>query len=145
MMIAAVASLIVSFPVMCAMARRPRALRPRALRPRALRREPAPRTFQPSGTVKRSCAMEQAVAVAVTAQDRLDEIAVIAADIFSVSAEQVTAAGSFIKDLGTDSLLTIELLTRLEKQYDIHIPDTEVPRMTNLHHTYEVAALCAGW
>jgi acyl carrier protein len=140
MMIAAVASLIVSFPVMCAMARRPR-----ALRPRALRREPAPRTFQPSGTVKRSCAMEQAVAVAVTAQDRLDEIAVIAADIFSVSAEQVTAAESFIKDLGTDSLLTIELLTRLEKQYDIHIPDTEVPRMTNLRHTYEVAALCAGW
>lgn len=78
-------------------------------------------------------------------QHRIGEIALIAADIFSVSAEQVTEAESFIKDLDTDSLLTIELLTSLEKHYGIHIPDTEVPRMTNLRHTYEVAALCAGW
>jgi acyl carrier protein len=83
--------------------------------------------------------------ITATEQRRVDQIAQIAADIFSVSAEQVAAAGSFITDLDTDSLLTIELLTSLEKRYDIHIPDSEVPRMGNLHDTYEVVARYAGW
>ena len=80
-----------------------------------------------------------------TEQDRTTEIAQIAADLFSVSAAEVTAARSFIDDLETDSLLAIDLLTRLENRYNIAIPDSDVLRMVNLHGTYEVVAEHAGW
>ena len=83
--------------------------------------------------------------IAVTEQDHLTEIAEIAADLFSVTAEEVAAAGSFIDDLETDSLLAVELLSKLEHRYSIRIPDSDVPRMTNLHGTYEVVAEHAGW
>jgi acyl carrier protein len=78
-------------------------------------------------------------------QDRLTEIAQIAADLFSVSAAEVTAARSFIDELETDSLLAIDLLTKLENRYNICIPDSDVLRMVNLHGTYEVVAEHAGW
>jgi acyl carrier protein len=80
-----------------------------------------------------------------TDRDHLAEIARIAADIFSVSAAEVAAAESFVRDLDTDSLLAIELLTRLEKHYGIYIPESEVERMVNLHDTYAIVADRAGW
>jgi acyl carrier protein len=78
-------------------------------------------------------------------QERLNEIAWLAADLFSVSAEEVLAAESFINDLGTDSLLTIDLITQLDKRYGIRIPDAAAERLVNLRSTYEVVAACAGW
>jgi acyl carrier protein len=83
--------------------------------------------------------------ITVTEQDHLTEIAEIAADLFSVTAEEVAAASSFIDDLETDSLLAVELLSKLEHRYSIRIPDSDVPRMANLHGTYEVVAEHAGW
>ncbi|MCJ1678500.1 acyl carrier protein [Streptomyces sp. APSN-46.1] len=76
---------------------------------------------------------------------RLAEIRDIAADLFSVEPEEVEAAESFVNDLDADSLLAIELLSQLEKLYDIHIPEGDVPRMVNLRATYELVAEIAGW
>ena len=134
MMIGAVSGLIVGLPTTCAIARHPR----------ALRREPSkPRPLSPSARHLEEHVMERNVIA--TERDRMGEIARMAADIFSVSAQQVATAESFVNDLETDSLLAIELLTRLEKCYDIHIPDSEVLQMVNLRDTYEVVAQCAGW
>jgi acyl carrier protein len=83
--------------------------------------------------------------IIATEQDRLDDIARIAADLFSVTAAEVAAAQSFIDDLGADSLLVIDLLTRLERNYDIRIPDSDMLRMVDLGSTYEVVAEHAGW
>jgi len=76
---------------------------------------------------------------------RLDEVALLAAELFSVSAEEVSRAESFAGDLGATSLLTIELLGRLERRYGIRIREPGFYRMTNLHRTYQVVAHAAGW
>ncbi|MGQ0838602.1 acyl carrier protein [Actinokineospora sp.] len=83
-------------------------------------------------------------AVAVST-DRLAEIAELAADLFSVSVEEVVGAESFIEDVEADSLLVIQLLVQLEKRYGVPIPDTELPRLVNLRATYELVAEYAGW
>ncbi|BBA96682.1 putative acyl carrier protein [Actinacidiphila reveromycinica] len=108
---------------------------------------PTTRTARVEVREKEECVMEQTATATGTATEelRLDEIAAMAADLFSVTAEEVAAAESFVDDLGTDSLLAIELLTHLEKRYDIRIAESESSRMTTLRDTYEVVAQAAGW
>ncbi|HEY8980277.1 MAG TPA: phosphopantetheine-binding protein [Streptomyces sp.] len=82
----------------------------------------------------------------LTGEDaRLREIAEIAADLFTVTPEEVIEAESFINDIGTDSLLAIELLCQLEKHFGVHIEESASARMTNLRGTYDVMAEIAGW
>lgn len=76
---------------------------------------------------------------------RLREIAEIAADLFTVTPEEVVTAESFIDDLGTDSLLAIELLCQLEKHFGMRIEEDASSRMTNLRNTYDVVSEIAGW
>ena len=47
----------------------------------------------------------------------------IVASQLGVSKEQITPETSFIKDLGADSLDTVELVMALEEAFDIEIPD----------------------
>ncbi|WNI18963.1 4'-phosphopantetheinyl transferase superfamily protein [Actinacidiphila sp. ITFR-21] len=111
--------------------------------PRRLDLPDPPDPHDPHDPHDKERAMEQTVTE--TEETRLDEIAAMAADLFSVSTEEVVAAESFLDDLGTDSLLAIELLTHLEKRYDIRIAESESSRMTSLRGTYEVVAEAAGW
>jgi len=76
---------------------------------------------------------------------RMREIAEIAADLFSATPDEVSAAESFVEDVEADSLLTIELLAQLEKRYAIAISENALPRMVNLRETYAVVAEYAGW
>ncbi|MBT2510612.1 acyl carrier protein [Streptomyces sp. ISL-98] len=89
--------------------------------------------------------MQQTASASGDTAARIAEIRDIAADIFSVEPEEVEAAESFVTDLDADSLLAIELLSQLEKKYDIHIPEGEVPRLVTLRATYEVVAEISGW
>ena len=78
-------------------------------------------------------------------EERLAEIADMIADLFSVSADEVRAATSFVDELGADSLLAIELLTQLEKRYQVVIPEEEMTQLINLETTFAVVACRAGW
>jgi acyl carrier protein len=78
-------------------------------------------------------------------QSGMDEIAAIAADLFCVTTEEVVDAESFVEDTGADSLLAIELLSRLEKRYGVTIPESSLIRIVNLRETYAVVAESAGW
>ncbi|WP_329619122.1 acyl carrier protein [Streptomyces sp. NBC_01255] len=77
--------------------------------------------------------------------DRLAELRDMAADIFTVEPEEVEGAGSFIEDLGADSLLAVELLSRIEQRYDVMIDVGDLEKMTDLRSTYKVVADAAGW
>jgi acyl carrier protein len=46
-----------------------------------------------------------------------------------VEPEKVTADASFIKDLGADSLDTVELIMDFEKAFDLTIEDSEAEKM----------------
>lgn len=47
----------------------------------------------------------------------------IVAEQLGVDKEKVTPETSFVNDLGTDSLDTVELVMELEEEFDITIPD----------------------
>ena len=46
-----------------------------------------------------------------------------------VDENQVDASASFIDDLGADSLDIVELIMDLEQEFNIEIPDEELPKV----------------
>ncbi|NEE29813.1 acyl carrier protein [Streptomyces sp. SID7982] len=77
--------------------------------------------------------------------DRMAELRDMAADIFTVEPEEVEQAASFADDLGADSLLAVELLSRIEQRYGVMIDAGDLEKMTDLPSTYKVVADAAGW
>ena len=52
-----------------------------------------------------------------------DRVIEIVAEQLGTDKEKVTRETSFVNDLGTDSLDTVELVMELEEEFDINIPD----------------------
>jgi len=50
-------------------------------------------------------------------------------DQLSVEPEKVTAAASFIEDLGADSLDIVELVMTMEEEFDLDIPDEDAEKI----------------
>lgn len=55
----------------------------------------------------------------------LAHIAAVIADQLAVDASVVTESASFIDDLGADSLDLLQLLTALEDEFSVFIPDED--------------------
>ena len=66
----------------------------------------------------------------------LEKIQELLADALSIPVEKVTADAKIVDDLGADSLDLVELLSRLEDEYGIIIPDEDVEKLTTV---WEVA------
>lgn len=56
----------------------------------------------------------------------------IIADKFSVDENEVTENAEFTKDLGADSLDTVELIMEFEKEFGITIPDDKAEGITTV-------------
>ena len=56
----------------------------------------------------------------------LEKIQEMLAEALNVPIEKVTPDAKIVEDLGADSLDVVELLSRLEDEYGIMIPDDEV-------------------
>lgn len=56
----------------------------------------------------------------------------IIVDKLSVDENEVTPAAEFSKDLGADSLDTVELIMEFEKAFDINIPDEDAEKITTV-------------
>lgn len=69
-----------------------------------------------------------------------EEIQEIVIEILEVEPEQLGMETDFIKDLGIDSLRSLEILAVLEKKYKIKIPEDSLKKMTNLKQVIEVVA-----
>ena len=67
-----------------------------------------------------------------------DEIREILADIFEIEPERINDADHLVKKLGADSLMALELVTKLEQRYDIKIESEDFPKMTTLDSTVEL-------
>jgi len=61
-----------------------------------------------------------------TSNQTLNEILTLAATHFKVSREKLTPDDDFFKTLGIDSLQALDLLTRLERHFQIELPDYEL-------------------
>jgi acyl carrier protein len=61
-----------------------------------------------------------------------DKVRDIIVEQLGVNPEQVTPEASFIEDLGTDSLDTVELVMAFEEEFGAEIPDEEAEKLTTV-------------
>ena len=71
-------------------------------------------------------------------EERRRKIDDIVFEILEVEPGEVTPTSLFLEDHGADSLRAIEILAALERQLDIEIEQSELPRMVNLEGVYAV-------
>ena len=56
------------------------------------------------------------------------------------SSQNITADSKFHKDLGLDSLDTVELIVSIEEEFDTEIPDDVADRLTSIRETIDYLA-----
>ena len=61
-----------------------------------------------------------------------DKVKEIIVEKLSVDDAEVTPTAEFTKDLGADSLDTVELIMAFEKEFDLQIPDAEAEKITTV-------------
>ncbi len=77
--------------------------------------------------------------------DRLSNIREIVVEILEIDPDELTESSRFIEDHNADSLRAVEILSRLEKKFNVVIPQEELPRMTSLNNTYQVLKENCNW
>ena len=61
-----------------------------------------------------------------------DQLRELIADVLEIEPEEITDTSLFAEEHGADSLRAIEILARIEKTFDVEIPQDEWSRMVNL-------------
>ncbi len=64
--------------------------------------------------------------------DIAERVKAIIVDKLTVDENEVTPAAEFSKDLGADSLDTVELIMEFEKEFDITIPDEDAEKISTV-------------
>ena len=65
-------------------------------------------------------------------EDIASRVKAIIVDKLTVDENEVTPTAEFTKDLGADSLDTVELIMEFEKEFDIQIPEEEAEKITTV-------------
>jgi|SRR5829696_6875765 len=81
---------------------------------------------------------------AVSGVDRR-RIAELVSEILEIDLEELTETSLFIEDHDADSLRAIEILSSLEREFNIVIDQSELARMVNLEGIYDVVSTSEGW
>lgn len=61
-----------------------------------------------------------------------DKVKEIIVDKLNVDENEVTPTAEFTKDLGADSLDTVELIMEFEKEFDLKIPDEDAEKIATV-------------
>lgn len=61
-----------------------------------------------------------------------DKVKKIIVEKLGVDENEVTPTAEFTKDLGTDSLDTVELIMEFEKEFDITIPEDQAEKLSTV-------------
>jgi len=64
-----------------------------------------------------------------------DDVRNLVADILEEDAQSIQGDANFIKDLGMDSMMALEILAGIEKKYRITIPEDMLPKFTDVNTT----------
>jgi acyl carrier protein len=70
--------------------------------------------------------------------DSFEKFKACAVEILSVSPEQVTLEAKFGDDLDADSLDLVELVMRLEEEFDVTVDESELENITTVGQAYEL-------
>ena len=62
----------------------------------------------------------------------------LVAEVLETDPESIDSNAHFVKDLGMDSMMALEILAGLEKKYRIIIPEEALTKFTNLNKTISI-------
>ena len=65
-------------------------------------------------------------------KEAFERVKKVAVTQLNVNGEEVTMEASFTKDLGADSLDTVELVMALEEEFGMEIPDEDAEKITTV-------------
>ena len=65
-------------------------------------------------------------------QEVASKVKEIIVDLLGVEEAKVTESASFTTDLGADSLETVDLIMKLEQEFDIEIPEEQANNITTV-------------
>ena len=77
--------------------------------------------------------------------EHIEELREILAEVLEVEVDEITETSRFKEDHDADSLRAIEILARVEKKYNIDIPQEQLAQITHLQALYEVVKAAAEW
>lgn len=80
-----------------------------------------------------------------TREERMAAMREIVEEILELEEDELTPTSLFVEDHEADSLRAIEIMSRIEKKFDVRIPQNDLPKMTNLENVYSVVAQYANW
>ena len=66
------------------------------------------------------------------------DIREIVAEILEIDPSEIESNAQFVKDLGMDSMMALEILASIEKKYHIAIPEDMLPKFTDLSETVRI-------
>ncbi len=61
------------------------------------------------------------------------------ADIIEINPDEINPDAHLVEDLGMDSMMALEILAAIEKKYKIRIPEEDLPKITTINRTIELA------
>jgi acyl carrier protein len=64
-----------------------------------------------------------------------NDIRELVAEILEAEPSEIQDDAHFVKDLGMDSMMALEILAGIEKKYRIAIPEEMLPKFINLNET----------
>ncbi|MEJ2077686.1 MAG: acyl carrier protein [Acidobacteriota bacterium] len=74
----------------------------------------------------------------ITAERVREEVRNRVAELTEMDPSEVSDTASFIEELGVDSLMAIELMVALDKEYKIDIPEEEFREIKNVDQAVDV-------
>ena len=74
----------------------------------------------------------------ITAEQVKEEVRNRVAEMTELDVSEVTDTADFIEELGVDSLMAIELMVALDKEYKIDIPEEEFREIKNVSQAVDV-------
>lgn len=75
----------------------------------------------------------------------MEELRDLVADILEFEPNEISDTGHFVEDYDADSLRAIEILTQIEKKYQVEIPQSELNDMHDMKAVYRIVAKYAEW
>jgi len=73
-----------------------------------------------------------------------EDIRAIVAEIVEQEPADIEDGAHFVKDLGMDSMMALEILASLEKKFKIVIPEESLPKFTSLNETTNIVESILG-
>ena len=73
-----------------------------------------------------------------------EEIRNLLAEILETEPTSIDGNANFVKDLGMDSMMALEILAGIEKKYRIVIPEEILPKFTDLNTTIKLVKELLG-